>query len=93
MRLDLVGDEACPTLGRERREERGLAAGAGAQVEPARVVADGAGLRSGERCGGERERDELAALVLDAGAAVAHGAERGGSPPSRVSAVGAQRAG
>ena len=53
-----------PAFGRERGEQRGLAAGTGAQVEPAPVAA-----LHGRA--GEREGDELGALVLDPGPSLA----------------------
>ena len=58
-------------LGGQHVEQRGLAAGAGAQVDPDAVGAV-------ERGGRERDGDQLAALVLHAGGARLHGGERAG---------------
>ena len=63
---DLDGGEVCPALDGERAEDAGLAARAGAQVEP---LCGQVGWHVG---GGEREGDQLRPLVLHRGAPVAH---------------------
>ena len=60
---------ARPPAGRQRRQQRGLAAGSGAEVQPAQVGPV-------ERRRGQGERDQLRALVLHAGPALGHGRRR-----------------
>ena len=57
---------ACIAFGEQGTEQGGLTAGAGAQVQPAAIVA-------GDRCCCGHQCDQLAALVLDPGTCLAHG--------------------
>jgi hypothetical protein len=69
VRLTLAGDQPGAAAGGESCQQRGLAAGSGAQVEPGRIVASDGSRR-------QRHRDQLRALVLDAGAALGDGRDR-----------------
>ncbi len=68
-RQPLAGDQPGPALGRERRQQPGLAAGTRAEVEPELVAAL-------ERRLGQRQGDQLRALVLHRGPALGHRGHR-----------------
>ena len=79
MRADLDGGEVGAGPHRERTEDAGLAAGAGAQVEPPGRHGPRSRTRSVIRPG-QGQGDELRALVLHRGAAVTHRGEGPGVP-------------
>ena len=71
VRVDLVGDQVGVALQGQAREQSGLAARAGTQVEPA--LPAGAAL---DRRRGEGQGDQLRPLVLHGGSSLAHGRDR-----------------